>query len=354
MDATFSENPTGQLVTKSQKMLTDSTYNMGKVKHTSLSSELTLGEKKEKIDLISFVEKEPKLGLWKAPKERVEDWRSRFGNQSVENGINRGEAQEILFQREEDNILLLNQKGNQNVPKIVEHRPNYYKMQFIRGISGEKAEQTKPSRETKILITKQTLNAVRDVFKDGVVNMEYAPKNSIIIPNLKTGAPEKVILIDFGVSFQIDPNGKIEVDMDLFNKSGVRIDRDYDGVGLFPPELTGKTGKVKIDAEKALVWSLTHRVMGGWLLHEKIPGIRDFAKKAVSTNPEERWTLDEFISFFENIEIDSSKIGSCVPDDVLKANQQMLGRPDSEVAVSEKEVERILGELEKLKNTPKP
>lgn len=91
---------------------------------------------------------------------------------------------------------------------------------------------------------------------------------------------------------------------------------------------------------------------GGWLLHEKIPGIRDFAKKAVSINPEDRWTLDEFISFFDNVEINNLNLGSCVPENVLKANQQMLGRPDSEVAVNEKEVERILKELAELKKEP--
>ncbi len=181
--------------------------------------------------------------------------------------------------------------------------------------------------------------------------MEYAPKNSIIIPDLKTGVPEKVMLVDFGVSFQIDSDGKIEVDMDLFNRSGVRINQNEDGVGLFPPELTGKTGKVKIDAEKCLVWSLAHRVASSWLAGEKVKeGFRGFMRRARSTNPDDRQSLEEFVSFFKEIEIDDSKVTSCIPDDILKSNQEMLGRPDTEISIDEKQVSRIVDELTKLKN----
>ena len=348
--AVFKENSEGKLITYKKDLLTDPVYNLGTVNKTSLSLELAKGEKKENIDLISFIEKEPKLKLWKATEKEIEYWRERFGDNGVEKSTNQGKAAEVLFQREIDNILLLNQKGNINVPKITDSRENYYKMTFIRGISGEKSARLELSRDTKLLIVKKTLEAVKSVFNDGIVDMEYMPKNSIIVPNLKTGIPESVVLIDFGVSFQIDKDGKIEVDMDLFNESAIRIDADNSGAGIFPPELNGKKGVVKIDAEKALVWTLSQRVISGWLFDVNVAGAKEFMAKATSQNPDNRWSLDEFISYFNKIEIDESKVGSCVPEEKLNANKQMIGRPDNEVSIDEKQVNRIVEELTKLRS----
>ena len=142
--------------------------------------------------------------------------------------------------------------------------------------------------------------------------------------------------------------------MDLFNKASVRKWPDGDGPGLFPPELVGKTGKVKIDAEKALVWSLTQRVLRGWLSSEAVPGIGPVAKQAIKGNPEDRQSLAELIDFFDRLEIDSSKIGSCISEEALEANKQMIGGPDSEVLVKEREMKRVLDELVKLNPDHKP
>ncbi len=349
------DNSSGKLITHNKNLLTDPVYNISKVNKTSLSLELSNGEKNEKIELISFIEKEPKLGFYKATRKSITEWQDRFGDtdDDVEKSIKQGKAAEILFENETNNILFLNQKGNKYVPHITVHRENYYRMGFVRGISGEKSVRSGPNSETKILIVKKTLEAVKSVFDNGVIDMEYAPKNSIIIPNLKTGIPESVALIDFGVSFKIEDDGMIEVDMDLFNDANVRINADGENVGIFPPELTGKKGKVIINAEKALVWTLAHRVVGGWLFDVDVAGVKEFMNKATSQNPEDRWSLNEFISYFDQIKINESKIGSCVPEEILKSNQEMLGRPDTEVSIDEKQVNRIIKELKALKGKEK-
>ncbi len=154
----FIENSDGQLVTQSNKLLTDSLYNMGKVNKTSFSTELQHGEKLQKIDLVSFIEKEPRLRLWKASKEKIAEWGKSFGNESVKKNIQKGQSAEILFQQETDNISLLNQKGSLHVPKISDHRQNYYKMEFVRGVSGEVVVDEKPNRETKLLVINSKTN----------------------------------------------------------------------------------------------------------------------------------------------------------------------------------------------------
>ena len=349
----FKRNSEKKLVSKSVAQLTSPSYNMSRVYHTTFTAEVLSGDNK-KVELVTFIEKRPNLKLYKAQKKLVEDWRKDFGDQDVQRKIEIGEANEILFQQEIDSMQLLNKTGNPHIPRIVENSKNYLKMQFIHGISGEKIKQNNLNKETKLAIVKQTLHAAEDVFKDGIINMEYAPKNTIIIPNLKTGIPERVVLIDFGISFQVDREGKIEIDMDLFNKASVRKWPDGDGPGLFPPELVGKTGKVKIDAEKALVWSLTQRVLRGWLSSEAVPGIGPVAKQAIKGNPEDRQSLAELIDFFDRLEIDSSKIGSCISEEALEANKQMIGGPDSEVLVKEREMKRVLDELVKLNPDHKP
>lgn len=349
--AVFLDNSSGKLITHSKNLLTDPVYNLGRVNKTSLSLDLKSGNKNEKIDLLSYIEKEPKLGFYKATRKSIAEWQDRFGDtdDDVGKSIKQGRAAEILFENETNNILFLNQKRNIYVPRITATRENYYKMTFIRGIGGEKSARLQLNPETKILIVRKTLKAVKSVFDDGVVDMEYAPKNSIIVPNLKTGIPESVVLIDFGISFKIDDKGEIEVDMNLFNDANVRINADGENVGIFPPELTGKKGKVKIDAEKALVWTLAHRVISGWLFDVNVAGAKEFMNKATSQNPEDRWSLNEFISYFDQIKIDESKIGSCVPEEILKSNQEMLGRPDTEVSIDEKQVNRIVDELNRIK-----
>lgn len=344
----FVEKEGHPMIKRSENSLT-TIDNSSWVTHTSLLGEMRRGDEVIPIHLVDFVEKRPALPWYYGDSDATNSAFYNYGEESTQKELLVAKEKVRLFKSETDNILHLNKLSNPYVPKIIDAKENYYKMVFVHGISGEDTNNLDLNFDTRMAIMKQAMRGVSRVFNDGVVNLEYAPKNTIIIPDKNTGRPISIQLIDFGVSFRVDEMGDISVDAGVLNGI-LRIETEGGVAGLLPPELYRKQGMVKVNAEACLVWSLSHRVLRSWLRKaDRIPGLRNIITRSEDDDPAKRCTLKELVDYVEGIRIKEVEIESCIPEEMLKKYRSMIGTPDSEVFVSEEQVARIADEMEKLK-----
>ena len=274
-------------------------------------------------------------------RQDIKDWGVKRATKHVLRGI----AHATLFKSEIKNLQDLNRKKNPYVPSITRSRNGFYEMTFIHGEPGSYI-YPEIDRDTKIFVANKYLDVAQSVFNDGYVNLEFSPKNSVIQVDFKTGRLQKVNMIDFGLSYPVDKNGQIEIDMDLLRRVEVRAGDDHDGYGIVPPEARDKTGKVKINAEKALVYSLATRV----IFEIFSRGTREeveFFKRSVSTDPNSRPSFKEFMDFYKNLPADEAKVGSCVSQRTLDRLKRRLGQWDSEIYIDSRKLDAALENLSK-------
>jgi len=276
-----------------------------------------------------------------------DDLEKDYGKERAEANYRQGKALKELFPQEIDVIQKLNDLKNPYVPKIgkVADDKLSYEMEYIWGKSVKSATYGGTNTETKLVIVDQALTAIESVMKDGFINLEYAPKNMITQIDNQTGKSTGVILLDFGLAYPIDENGNVEIDMDLLKQAKVRIRYDEDGPGLVPPEAVEATGKVTINAEKALVWSLATRLILDLLNREPIKDHKLFFSRCRDKNPDNRPTFKEFLEFYRSIPFDKSKVGPNLSAKQLEEMKNLLGRRDKEIYIDEEKLNKALKEL---------
>jgi len=318
---------------------------MNNVKLNSVNLDIEKGEQKFLIPLIKRVEK--KVRAFRNIGEYL-SWAQETGLESANKDLFIGEAQKVIFKNELKNLTTLNKLKNPYVPRVVKADKSglSYVMEFVFGADGE-PKRADINLSTKLVVLNQTLEAVLSTVQAGFVNLEVAPKNRIVKVDYKTGKPSGVILLDWGLSFPIDKDGQIEIDVGLLRKARVRIEKDEGGEGLIPPEARVKKGKVKINGEKALIWSLAYRLIYNYFNNEQITNHREFFLKCIDQNPNLRPKLSEFIKFYKSLPMAESEIQSWISSKDLEKMQKMIGRQDSEIVLPENKLNKVLDQLNK-------
>ena len=156
-------------------------------------------------------------------------------------------------------------------------------------------------------------------------------------------------MVDFGLSYPIDKGGEIDVDVALLRRAKVAVD-DFvypstTFLGIVPPEVRDMA-QGKINAEKAQIWSIARGLTGLYLKYDKIDGHREFVAKCLNPNPVERPGFDELIGFYNELDVDLSKIEPVLKSKKVDDLNKTLGRSNTEILIPKEQMEQVLTDLQ--------